>query len=60
MKDRDFIYWLQGFFEIDNPTTINEEQTKMIKDHLQKVFVYERTEALRLQYEKEGYSGYSC
>jgi len=38
MLARDFAYFLQGFFEITDPKTINEEQTKMIKNHLNLVF----------------------
>ena len=26
MTSRDFAYWLQGFFEMGNPKTLNEEQ----------------------------------
>lgn len=38
MTERDFCYWLQGFFEIENPTNITSEQVAMIKEHLQLVF----------------------
>jgi len=41
METRDFIYWLQGFFELTNPKTINEEQTDLIKRHLALVFIHE-------------------
>lgn len=41
MTSRDFAYWLQGFFEITNPTTITNEQTEMIKNHLNLVFKHE-------------------
>lgn len=37
----NFVYWLQGFFEMANPTMLNEHQTAMIKDHLALVFVKE-------------------
>lgn len=33
-----FVFWLQGFFEMTNPRTINEQQTAMIRDHLALVF----------------------
>ena len=33
-----FVYWLQGFFEMANPTALNELQTTMVKDHLALVF----------------------
>lgn len=41
MTSRDFAYWLQGFFEISGSTTLTEEQTKMIKNHLNMVFRHE-------------------
>lgn len=33
-----FAYWLQGFFEMANPTTLDERQVQIIKDHLALVF----------------------
>lgn len=39
MTSINFAYWLQGFFEIGNPKTLNEEQTEMIKNHLKLIFV---------------------
>lgn len=41
MTSRDFVYWLQGCFEIADLKTLNEEQTQMIKNHLNMVFVHE-------------------
>jgi len=41
MTSRDFAYWLQGFFEISNTSSITPEQTKMIKNHLNLVFKHE-------------------
>ena len=41
MSSRDFAYWLMGFFEITNPASITEDQTKMIKNHLNLVFKHE-------------------
>ncbi len=41
MKARDFCYWLQGFFEIGGTEPLNEEQVKMIRDHLNLVFLHE-------------------
>ncbi len=38
MTTKQFAYWLQGFFEINDPQTINKEQTQIIKDHLNLVF----------------------
>jgi hypothetical protein len=41
MTSRDFAFWLQGYFEIENPNTINEEKTEAIKRHLSLVFRHE-------------------
>jgi hypothetical protein len=41
MTARDFAYWLQGFFEIQKPTTIGADQTEMIARHLALVFKHE-------------------
>jgi hypothetical protein len=38
MTAEQFTYWLQGFMEICNPETLDEEQTQIIKDHLASVF----------------------
>jgi len=34
MTPRDFVFWLQGHMEINNPETITEAQVDMIRDHL--------------------------
>jgi hypothetical protein len=41
MTSRDFAYWLQGFFEIQNPTVITEDKVILIKQHLNLVFKHE-------------------
>jgi hypothetical protein len=41
MTSRDFVYWLQGFFEISETNTLTERQVKMIKAHLNLVFKHE-------------------
>lgn len=41
MSSRDFIYWLQGLLEIGNPKELNEEQLKIVKNHLNLVFKHE-------------------
>ena len=38
MDAKTFCYWLQGAFELTGATEFNEEQTAMIKEHLQLVF----------------------
>lgn len=34
MTTEQFTYWLQGFFELSGATTLNEEQVKVIRDHI--------------------------
>ena len=34
MTSNDFAMWLNGFFELANPTTLSEVQIEIIKDHL--------------------------
>lgn len=41
MTSQDFVYWLQGFFEISDATSISEKQTEIIKNHLKLVFFHE-------------------
>lgn len=41
MTSRDFCYWLQGVFEVVNPTELNSQQTDLIKRHLNLVFKHE-------------------
>ena len=41
MTSRDFAYWLQGFFEIEKPLSIDPQQTEMIQKHLNMVFFHE-------------------
>lgn len=41
MTSREFCYWLQGHFELNKPTTLDAEQTEMVRKHLQLVFIHE-------------------
>lgn len=41
MTTRDFAYWLQGFIELAEPTTLNEKQTELVKRHLNMVFIHD-------------------
>lgn len=41
MTSRDFVYWLQGVFELADPKTLNEKQTDLIRRHLNLVFYHE-------------------
>lgn len=34
MSERDFVYWLQGFFELRKPGPITREQSDIIEEHL--------------------------
>jgi len=38
MNSLEFAYWLQGFFELANPKTLNETQVQIIREHLDMVF----------------------
>lgn len=38
MTAEQFTYWLQGYFEINDPDRISPMGTKIIKDHLALVF----------------------
>ena len=38
MTAEQFTYWLQGYFEINDPDRISPLETKIIKDHLALVF----------------------
>lgn len=41
MKAENFVYWLQGFFELGEPKTLDERQVQLIKNHLNMVFVHD-------------------
>jgi len=41
MTDIEFVYWLNGFFEITNCSEVGPEQTKIIKEKLQSMFIKE-------------------
>ena len=38
MTAEQFVYWLQGFMEINDPDRIGPKETQIIKDHLALVF----------------------
>lgn len=38
MTERDFVYWLNGFFELSEATYLTDTQVRQIKDHLSLVF----------------------
>lgn len=37
MESQDFVYWLQGYFELNGSNELNERQVRIIKDHLAQV-----------------------
>lgn len=41
MKSVEFCYWLQGLFELGNPTSLDAAQTDLVKRHLAMVFKHE-------------------
>jgi pentose-5-phosphate-3-epimerase len=41
MTSRDFCYWLQGYFELTNPTELNFNQIETLRKHLDMVFIHE-------------------
>jgi hypothetical protein len=41
MTSRDFAYWLQGYFEIAKPSSVDADALAMIQAHLSMVFVHE-------------------
>lgn len=41
MTSRDFVYWLQGLFELAAPKVLDERQTDLVKRHLAMVFIHE-------------------
>jgi len=41
MTSRDFVYWLQGFFELSGATEMTASQVEQTKKHLSMVFVHE-------------------
>jgi hypothetical protein len=38
MTAEQFVYWLQGYIEINDPVNITSRETQIIKDHLKLVF----------------------
>jgi hypothetical protein len=38
MTPENFCYWLQGYFELYGPKTLDEKETRIVWDHLNLVF----------------------
>jgi len=53
MTSRDFCYWLQGWFEIQNPKNVSTEVLEMIKAHLNLVFKHEIDPSINKQHTPE-------
>lgn len=47
MNSENFVYWLQGFLEIQNPENITEIQVQIIKDHI--ALVLKKETPLRIE-----------
>ena len=41
MKSTEFVFWLQGLFELTETETLNTKQVQIIKNHLKLVFLHE-------------------
>ena len=41
MKSEQFVFWLQGFFELSESNTLSEKQVEIVKNHLKLVFYHE-------------------
>lgn len=41
MTSRDFVYFIQGMFELNDIKTLDETQVTTIKNHLKLVFLYD-------------------
>lgn len=41
MTTRDFVYWLQGYFEISDTKTMTEREIGVVKNHLNLVFKHD-------------------
>lgn len=37
MSSLDFVYWLQGFFELSGDQTLDERQVALVKQHIELV-----------------------
>ena len=47
MTDRDFVFWLQGFFELRKPGPISKEQARVIEEHLSLVLTKETKHSVK-------------
>jgi len=52
MSPSDFVYWLQGFFEMSDAEALSFKQVKMIKQHLALVLKNESKELTEKEIEE--------
>lgn len=50
MSAENFVFWLNGFFELSGATTLSEQQVAVIKEHLQLVFTKVTTQTVPVAY----------
>lgn len=48
MTTEQFTYWLQGYFELSGATTLNEQQVRVLKEHIALVLKKETTSYLTI------------
>ena len=56
MTPENFVYWLQGYFEMTGATTLTEQQVEMIKEHLAMVLIKETSSVISTGIKIEGIS----
>ena len=56
MTSRDFVYWLQGYIEIQGTGPMSEAQVKKVAAHLASVFVHEIDPAMGVAMTASGIS----
>lgn len=50
MTAREFAYWLQGLFEIGNPSELTADQVVIIERHLDMVFAYDKSTSAAMDF----------
>lgn len=48
MTTEQFTYWLQGYFELSGATSLNEQQVRIVKEHIALVLKKETTSYLTI------------
>lgn len=60
MNERDFFYWLQGFFELSGAAELNRQQVKVIKEHMSLVAEKVTVSSVESLSESENKNAASC